>query len=87
MTELGNELVNGILEAKSDANTKKAKAQSSRYCKLMVADLIPRDIWDESTAIHSRNFSCEVFEGCSHVLKKKSVSDLGKSTAIVIIVC
>ena len=37
MTELGNELVNGILEAKVDAmNTKKPTPQSSRYIVLIL---------------------------------------------------
>lgn len=37
MTELGNELVNGILEAKADAvNTKKPTPQSSRYIVLIL---------------------------------------------------
>lgn len=35
MTELGNELVNGILEAKVDStNSKKPTPQSTRYNKL-----------------------------------------------------
>ena len=37
MTELGNELVNGILEAKVDAmSTKKPTPQSSRYIVLIL---------------------------------------------------
>ena len=37
MTELGNELVNGILEAKVDAmNTKKPTPQSSRYIVMIL---------------------------------------------------
>ena len=34
MTESGNELVNGILEAKVNSHTNKPTPQSSRYCLL-----------------------------------------------------